>query len=89
MKAFGPARSVFTLPAMCLALLSFVALGQGPPAQVDGRPAQAVPVPAAGAWTTVGERIPDLELPLIDGSGSFDLAALRGERVLLIQFASW
>lgn len=77
---------------MGFALLSsaaLVALGQVPLAQGDDRPAQTVPVPAAAAWTTVGERVPDLELPLIDGSGSFDLGALRGKRALLIQFASW
>lgn len=80
------------LAAMGFALLSsaaLVALGQVPLAQDDDRLAPTVTVPAAAAWTTVGERIPDLELPLIDGSGSFDLGALRGKRALLIQFASW
>ena len=40
-------------------------------------------------WGTVGARIPSLELPLIDGNGTVDLADLRGKKLLLIQFASW
>ena len=38
-------------------------------------------------WT-VGEPLPELELPTIDG-GTLALADLRGKRVLLIEFASW
>lgn len=68
------------------ALLALLPLAQ------DGAPGAeppAAPVPAPDAWTTVGARVPALELPLIDGSGTFDLASLRGKRALLIQFASW
>ncbi len=36
-----------------------------------------------------GEPLPSLTLPTIDGTGSIDLAELRGKKVLLIQFASW
>lgn len=61
----------------------------------DSSPAvRASDVPEFGAldpkiWTTVGSVVPELELPLVDGSGVFDLASLRGKKVLLIQFASW
>lgn len=40
-------------------------------------------------WTTVGSVVPELELPLVDGSGVFSLSSLRGKKILLIQFASW
>ena len=36
-----------------------------------------------------GQPLPDLELPTIDGTRTIRLSELRGERVLLIQFASW
>ncbi len=36
-----------------------------------------------------GQPLPRIMLPKIDGSGWIDLAALRGQKVLLIQFASW
>ena len=39
--------------------------------------------------TALGQRFPDLELPLVDGSGSLRLSDLRGRRMLLIEFASW
>ena len=44
---------------------------------------------STAAWSTVGARIPSIELPLIDGSGTLDLADLRGRKLLLIQFAAW
>ena len=37
----------------------------------------------------VGQFLPDLELPRIDGNGSVRLSDYRGRRLLLIQFASW
>ena len=37
----------------------------------------------------VGERHPELRLPTIDGDRTVSLHALRGKRVLLLQFASW
>ncbi len=40
-------------------------------------------------WTTPGTRIPDLELPRVDGGGLVRLADFEGRRLLLIQFASW
>ncbi|MEM9802559.1 MAG: hypothetical protein AAGA20_19690 [Planctomycetota bacterium] len=40
-------------------------------------------------WSTSGQRVPAVELPLIDGSGTLSLADLRGRKLLLIQFASW
>ncbi len=42
-----------------------------------------------GSWNTVGERIPSVELPRIDGRGTVDLGSLRGRKLLLIHFASW
>ena len=38
---------------------------------------------------TVGELLPDLELPTIDGTRTIQLSELRGQRLLLIEFASW
>ena len=37
----------------------------------------------------VGQPLPDLRLPTLDGSATVDLADLRGSRVLLVEFASW
>ena len=37
----------------------------------------------------VGEMIPDIRLPTIDGQGQLSLSSLRGKKVLLIEFASW
>lgn len=52
--------------------------------------------PGAGALAqdrsqapAVGELLPDLELPTIDGAQVIRLSELRGKRLLLIQFASW
>lgn len=44
---------------------------------------------AQDSWFEVGQRIPTLELPRVDGGGTVDLADLRGRKLLLIQFASW
>lgn len=41
------------------------------------------------SWNTVGQRIPAVELPRIDGRGTVDLGTLRGRKLLLIHFASW
>lgn len=41
------------------------------------------------SWNTVGERVPEVELPRIDGRGTVDLGTLRGRKLLLIHFASW
>lgn len=37
----------------------------------------------------VGEFFPDVELPTIDGSETIRLSELEGQRLLLIEFASW
>ena len=37
----------------------------------------------------VGDSLPELELPTIDGSKTIRLSDFKGERMLLIQFASW
>jgi hypothetical protein len=58
-----------------LLLLALAALSHPPAAQ------------SANPWT-VGAPVPELELPTIDG-GRLALSALRGKRVLLIEFASW
>ena len=43
---------------------------------------------AQTAWV-VGEPLPDLKLPTIDGREQVALSSLRGQRLLLIEFASW
>lgn len=37
----------------------------------------------------VGNQLPDLELPTLDGKSKINLSKLRGQKLLLIQFASW
>ena len=37
----------------------------------------------------VGEMVPNVRLPTIDGRETVSLYGLRGMKVLLIQFASW
>ena len=50
----------------------------------------AAPAAAQGGGLFAeGCALPDLELPLIDGSGTVRLAELTGQPTLLIQFASW
>ena len=47
-------------------------------------------LPSAGAAEPqVGALHPELRLPTIDGAQTVSLRALRGKRVLLLQFASW
>ncbi|GAB4460166.1 MAG: hypothetical protein OHK0029_23730 [Armatimonadaceae bacterium] len=47
----------------------------------------------AGGKTVKAEQTPpislDWVLPTLDGTGSGSLAAFRGKKVLLVQFASW
>ena len=46
--------------------------------------------PAAHAGDVdVGDPHPEIRLPTIDGRETVSLDALRGTKVLLIQFASW
>jgi hypothetical protein len=40
-------------------------------------------------WTTPGARIPDIELPRVDGQGLVRLKDYEGKKLLLIHFASW
>ena len=39
-------------------------------------------------YAGVGDRLPDLTLPLLDG-GTLPFASLRGKDVLLFMWASW
>lgn len=52
--------------------------------------APAFSIARAGAYAPkVGERHPDFTLPRIDGREPVSLSDFRGNKVLLIQFASW
>ena len=44
--------------------------------------------PQGTAWRK-GRPLPELRLPTIDGERTIDLAELRGNKLLLIEFASW
>lgn len=76
--------SVVRMPTALLTLA--LALPQGGP---GAAPPIDVPSADPAVWVTAGARIPDLELPRVDGAGSVDLADLRGRKLLLIQFAAW
>ena len=45
--------------------------------------------PATGEDVAVGRPYPQLVLPTLDGSRATSLADFRGQKVLLIEFASW
>jgi hypothetical protein len=45
--------------------------------------------PARAGEPTLGQPHPEVRLPTIDGRDTLSLQALRGSKVLLIQFASW
>ena len=55
--------------------------------------ALAPAAPAADEHETprakVGEMLPDVRLPTIDGQRTVRLGDLRGKKLLLIEFASW
>ena len=51
-------------------------------------PVLAAPV-AHAEDPVVGRPHPEVRLPTIDGESTVSLDALRGSKVLLIQFASW
>ncbi|MEM8712599.1 MAG: hypothetical protein AAGG01_16725 [Planctomycetota bacterium] len=84
---------------MQLILLTLAALGlQAPSASVQpsGSPPAVAAATETGAlpldpsvWITPGARIPDVELPRVDGGGLVRLSQFRGKKVLLLQFASW
>ncbi len=48
-----------------------------------------LPALAQGSRWKVGEPVPDLRLPTIDGSETIDLRDFRGVKLLLVEFASW
>ena len=41
------------------------------------------------ALAEIGDVLPDLRLPTIDGEQTIQLSDYRGKKVLLIEFASW
>ncbi len=45
--------------------------------------------PAQAGEPTLGQPHAEVRLPTIDGLSTLGLEALRGSKVLLIQFASW
>ena len=52
--------------------------------------AMAAAVPQAPqVGRQIGQVFPDLELPSVDGRRTVRLSELRGQRLLLIEFASW
>ncbi|KAA3608103.1 MAG: hypothetical protein DWQ01_13595 [Planctomycetota bacterium] len=56
---------------------------QEPVSEGGSLPFARAPVPK------VGEFFPTLEFPTLGGGESTSLAAFRGRKILLIQFASW
>jgi len=44
---------------------------------------------AQSVGRAVGDFFPDVELPTIDGTQTLRLSELEGQRLLLIEFASW
>ncbi len=51
--------------------------------------AAVAPARAQEVGFRIGQLVPDITLPTIDGEGVVRLSDLRGRRVLLIEFASW
>lgn len=51
--------------------------------------AAATPLPAQKSGRAVGTHFPDVELPTIDGKETLRLSDFEGQRLLLIEFASW
>lgn len=49
----------------------------------------ALPMTAQGSRWVVGETVPNLRLPTIDGGETIDLRDFRGVKLLLVEFASW
>ncbi len=48
----------------------------------------AVNAAAQTSWQ-VGQPLPHVHLPTIDGKEEMDLSSFRGKKLLLIEFASW
>jgi len=51
--------------------------------------ALTITAPAQTYSWKVGEPLPDLRLPTIDGTRTVSLSELRGKKLLLFEFASW
>jgi len=49
----------------------------------------ASPARAQRIGHEVGNFFPDVELPTLDGKQTLRLSSFRGQRLLLIEFASW
>jgi peroxiredoxin len=75
-------------------------VGQAPPASRAGAGWIALALAAAAAFALLsggdapeplarGSRVPDFELPRVDGQGAVSLASLRGEVVLVNFWATW
>jgi cytochrome c biogenesis protein CcmG/thiol:disulfide interchange protein DsbE len=67
--------------AVLLILISWIMFVRTDPNQYDPREPRNIPL--------AGEEIPDLELPLLDGSGTVSLADLRGDVLVINFFASF
>ena len=74
---------------MLLSLLSLALVASPPAWQAATAPAPDLVQMDPAVWTTPGARIPDLELPRVDGSGLVRLKDYEGKKLLLIHFASW
>ena len=48
----------------------------------------AVNAAAQTSWQ-VGQPLPHVHLPTIDGKEEMDLSSFRGKKLLLVEFASW
>ncbi|MFT5153519.1 MAG: hypothetical protein ACI841_003520, partial [Planctomycetota bacterium] len=73
-----------SLPSVCLLAASVFTFAQDQAVAAQ----DSVPQTQVFGWGT-GQLLPDIELPRIDGQGNMRLSSLRGQRVILIQFASW
>ena len=51
--------------------------------------AQSDPAPEETGIFRVGQPVPPLELPTIDGRSTIHLASLAGQKAIVLQFASW
>ena len=80
--------SLLSLAALTLAPLWQAAPPAAVPPAAVSAPAELAPIDPA-VWTTRGARIPDVELPAVDGSGLVRLKDYEGKKLLLIHFASW
>ncbi len=68
---------------MLFSLISLAAIA------VTAAPQKTLAPMDPAVWTTPGARIPDVELPRVDGGGLVRLGDYEGKKLLLIHFASW